>query len=48
MVGPKSYVLFSILGIDYEWLQQKPEEWESSSDYKEMEGFVRTVKVTIS
>ena len=46
LVGPKSYVLFSILGIDYEWLQQKPEEWESSSDYKEMESFVRTVKVT--
>ena len=46
LVGPKSYHLFSILGTDYEWLRQKPEEWENSPDYKEMEGFVRTVKVT--
>ena len=46
LVGPKSYHMFSILGTDYEWLRQKPEEWENSPDYKEMEGFVRTVKVT--
>jgi hypothetical protein len=45
-VGPNSYLLFSILGTDYEWLQQKPEEWENNTDYKEMENFVRTVKVT--
>ena len=45
MVGPKSYRVFSILSTDYEWLQQKPEEWENSPDFKEMENFVRTVKV---
>ena len=46
LVGPKSYRLFSILSTDYERLQQKPEEWENSPDFKEMENFVRTVKVT--
>jgi hypothetical protein len=46
LVGPKNYRLFSILGTDYEWLQEKPEEWENNTDYKEMENFVRTLKVT--
>ena len=46
LVGPKSYVLFSILGLDYDWLRQKPEEWDNSTDYQEMREFVRTVKVS--
>ena len=46
LVGPKSYLLLSSMGTDYEWLRQKPEEWKSGRDYKEMESFVRTVQVT--
>lgn len=46
LCGPNSYMLFCILGTDYEWLQKSPKEWELSTDYKEMEDYVRTVKVT--
>ena len=45
LVGPKSYALFSILGLDYDWLLQKPEDWDSFPEYLEMREFVRTVKV---
>ena len=45
LVGPKSYALFSILGLDYDWLRQKPEDWDSFPEYLEMREFVRTVKV---
>ena len=46
LVGPKSYALFTILGTDYDWLRQKPEDWDNCPDYLEMREFVRTVKVT--
>ena len=45
LVGPKSYALFSILGLDYDWLLQKPEDWDSFPEYLELREFVRTVKV---
>ena len=45
LVGPKSYTLFTILGTDYDWLRQKPEDWENCPEYLEMREFVRTVKV---
>ena len=45
LVGPKSYALFSILGLDYDWLRQKPEDWDNCPEYLEMREFVRTVKV---
>ena len=41
-----SYTLFSILGTDYDWLRQKPEDWENCPEYLEMREFVRTVKVS--
>ena len=45
LCGPNSYMLFNILGTDSDWLHLSPEEWKESSQYREMEEYVRTVKV---
>ena len=45
LIGPNSYMLFTILGTDYYWLQLSPDKWGDIDDYKEMEEYVRTVKV---
>ena len=46
LIGQESYVLFTVLGTDSDWLQLPPSQWQESEDYKEMEEFVRHVKVT--
>ena len=44
LVGSKSYMLFSILGVDYMWLSKDPRDWQEDTEYKKAEQFVRTVK----
>jgi hypothetical protein len=45
LCGPDSYMLFYLLGTEYDWLREDPMGWEHSKDYREMEEFARTVKV---
>ena len=40
LVGQKSYLLFSLLGLDCNWLQLDPMDWE----FQKMNQFVRSVK----
>ena len=44
LVGSKSYMLFSILGVDYMWLTKDPKDWQEDEEYQKAEKFVRTVK----
>ena len=46
LCGPNSYMLFAILGTDSDWLHLSPNEWNNNDQYKEMEEYMRTVKVT--
>ena len=46
LVGPGSYLFFSILGAGWPWLNKDPAQWREDPDYKELADFVRTVKVT--
>ena len=46
LVGPYSFLLWDILGLDWEWLWQSHDSWEESDSYQEMSEYVRTVKVT--
>ena len=45
LLGPESHSLFSILGINTDWLAKPIEQWTEQPGYKEAEKFVRTVKV---
>ena len=45
LCGPYSYMLFTILGLNSDWLRKDPKEWSQSDDYKEMEEYVRSLKV---
>ena len=46
LVGPYTHMIFTILGTDEDWLEQDPAKWQESESYREMEDFVRNVKVT--
>jgi len=46
LVGPYSHMIFTILGTDKDWLAQDPASWQESESYREMEDYVRNVKVT--
>ena len=46
LLGTNSFLLWDILGLDWQWLQQSPEEWDKSASYQEMKEYVCTVKVT--
>ena len=46
LLGSNSLLLWDILGLDWQWLQQSPEEWDKSASYQEMKEYVCTVKVT--
>ena len=46
LVGPRSFLMWDILGIGYDWLRKDIEHWESSQEYLEMRDYVRSVKVT--
>ena len=44
LVGSYSYLMFNILGADYNWLNKDPKEWQEDPNYKKVEQFVRTFK----
>ena len=44
LLGVNSYMLFSILKADYNWLQKDPKDWNADPDYLKVKEFVRTVK----
>ena len=46
LLGNNSFLLWDILGLDWEWLKQSPDEWDKSASYKDMKEYVCTVKVT--
>ena len=46
LVGPSSFLLWDLLGLDYEWLRGCPDKWNESASYWELMEYVQTVKVT--
>ena len=44
LLGPKSYLLFKLLGVEPNWLNKNPKDWDEDEEYKKMQEFVRTVK----
>ena len=44
LIGEKSYLIFNLLGLSYDWLSGDPDNWENNEDYVKMKQFVRTVK----
>ena len=46
LVGSNSFLLWDILGLDWDWLKLDPAKWVESSSFLEMEEYVKTVKVT--
>ena len=45
LVSKESFMFFTILKTDWQWLHLSPLQWEDNPSYKEAETFVRTVKV---
>ena len=45
LLGPESHTLFSILGINTDWLAKPIHQWTEHPGYQETEKFVCTVKV---
>ena len=46
LLGANSFLLWDILGLDWDWLKVAPSEWEKYEFYHEMREYVCTVKVT--
>ena len=46
LLGPKSFLLFDLLGLSWKWLREAPDKGEQSESYKLMRDYVRTFKVT--
>ena len=46
LLGTNSFFRWDILGLDWQWLKQSPEEWDKSASYQEMKEYVCTAKVT--
>ena len=46
LTGIHSFMLFDLLGLSWEWLEDKPDMWEKSDSFQQMRDYVRTVKVT--
>ena len=46
LLGTNSLLMWDILGLDWQWLKQSPEEWDKSASYQDMKEYVCTVKVT--
>ena len=44
-IGPKSWLLFVVLGDNGDWLKVDPSRWEEFEGFKDMKFFVRTAKV---
>ena len=45
LVTPQSWQFFDIVKSDPNWLTQNVSEWENNPDYRQVKGFVSTVKV---
>ena len=46
LLGANSFLLWDILGLDWQWLGDSPAEWDQSPSYQKMREYVCTVKVT--
>ena len=46
LLGSNSFLLWDILGLDWEWLKEDPSQWEMPTSYQKMKEYVLTVKVT--
>ena len=46
LLGPNSFMLWDILGLDYQWLEKSRDKWEEDGAYREAREFVKTLKVT--
>ena len=45
LVGPKSWLLFHVLGDQGDWLKVSPSKWNEFRDFEETKEFVRAAKV---
>ena len=36
LVGAQSFMLFDLLGLSWDWLEDKPDKWEESSSYQQL------------
>ena len=45
-VRSRSRLLFSLLDVSQDWLEQPPQEWEESDDYRHAKQVVQTIKTT--
>lgn len=46
LLGRNSFLLWDILGLDWQWLSFSPAEWDQFPSYQKMMEYVCTVKVT--
>ena len=46
LVTSMSWFPFTLLGLSSNWLAQPPSQWDRDPDYREMEKFARSVKLT--
>ena len=46
LVTEESMEFFSIIKVDYNWLEQPVDSWKDNEDYKTAREFVHTVKTT--
>ena len=45
LIGPESWLLFTVLCTNSDWLLQSPDTWTQFESFLEMKKFVRTLKV---
>lgn len=45
LVGPKSWLLFDLLGANDDWLALNPDEWDADLDYTGMSAIVKQLEV---
>lgn len=45
LIGPNSWYLFELLGVNTDWIGMPVEQWDLHPGYKDAEQFVRHVKV---
>ena len=46
LIGPRSWLLFDLLGKSPEWLQSPAEEWENNDEYNEINRVIMNLSVT--
>ena len=45
LIGPKSWMIFDLLGFNSGWLAQNPNQWNGNHDYRAMKSVVKHLSV---